>query len=266
MVKAAGFKKGVTVYVICGNAQTDIRRCLRSCSWADQIIVVFANSTDDSKSIVSHDFPSAVQLSTFDEYNRHFAKWRNLGLSKVKYQWLLYVDTDEIVTEPLRIEISKIINSKPNYLAYVIPRANHYLGHRVRYGGSYPDYVKRLYFSSKFRGYQGLLHEEPQYDGEFGYLTNDLLHFTHKDLSSMLQKSIVWSDSEANLLFQNNHPPVYWWRFPRMMLTKFWERFIKESIWKDGIIGLISVIFEVFNTYMIYARLYELQQNSKKLN
>jgi hypothetical protein len=48
------------------------------------------------------------------------------------------------------------------------------------------------------------------------------------------------------------------------MFTKFWERAIKESMWKDGIVGWISIIFEMFDTFIIYAKLWELQQ--KKFN
>ena len=80
----------------------------------------------------------------------------------------------------------------------------------------------------------------------------------------MLQKTIKWTDLEAKLLYQNQHPPVYWWRFPRMMFTKFWERAIKEKMYKDGTVGWISIIFEMFNTFIIYARLWELQQEPKK--
>jgi hypothetical protein len=67
---------------------------------------------------------------------------------------------------------------------------------------------------------------------------------------------------EAQKLAQANHPPVYWWRFPRMMATKIWERLIVGQFWRDGIVGFISVIFEAFDTFIIYARLYELQKKS----
>jgi hypothetical protein len=69
---------------------------------------------------------------------------------------------------------------------------------------------------------------------------------------------------EAQALFQNNHPPVVWWRFIRMMLTKIWQRLIVQRMWQDGVVGWISVIFETFDTFLIYARLWELQQKQNK--
>jgi hypothetical protein len=80
----------------------------------------------------------------------------------------------------------------------------------------------------------------------------------------MINKTIVWSDTEAQALFKSDHPPVVWWRFIRMMLTKLFERLIKQNMWKDGQVGWISAIFESYNTFLIYVRLWELQQKQNQ--
>lgn len=255
-------KKGVelSIIVISGNAEETIGKCLESLKFADENILVLANSADKSKEISIKTIPKIKTTETKDEYNKNFSKWRNMGYKMATGKWILYIDTDEVVTEELKKEILEIVNKSENKSYYVIPRANHYLGKRVRFGGSYPDYVKRLYLKEKFGGYTGVLHEEPVIKGEMGYLKNDLLHFTHRDLHSMLDKTNSWTDMEAQALLESNHPPVVWWRFPRMMLTKFWERAIKQQMWKDGTVGWISVIFEMFDTFVIYAKLWELQK------
>jgi glycosyltransferase involved in cell wall biosynthesis len=256
-------KISLSIVIISGNAEKSILECLKSCSFASEIIIVAANSSDQTKTISKKFNPKIKIIETTDEYNRNFTKWRNLGYNATKYPWILYVDTDEIVSSDLQNEITKILkNSSDKYSYYVVPRENYYLNHRVKYGGSYPDYVKRLYNTKFFKGYQGILHEEPIVTGTMGYLKYPLIHHTHNDLYSMLQKSLAWTDMEAKALFDNSHPPVVWWRFPRMMLTKFWHRLVLEHMWKDGTVGWISVIFEMFDTFMIYARLWELQQSS----
>lgn len=249
----------LSIIVLAGNESEVIRECLESASFADEIILVLANSNDNTKKIAKTLKLPLKIIETTDEYNKNFSKWRNLGFKAATGDWLLYLDADERITEALRDEITKTIIKPETFTYYVIPRANHYLGQRVRFGGSYPDYVKRLYLRSNFSGYQGYLHEEPIVTGELGYLKNDLLHFTHRNLASMLQKTIVWTDMEAQALFEAQHPPVVWWRFPRMMFTKIWQRLIKEQMWRDGIVGWISVIFEAFDTFIIYARLWEKQ-------
>jgi hypothetical protein len=80
----------------------------------------------------------------------------------------------------------------------------------------------------------------------------------------MVNKTLAWTDTEAKALFKADHPPVVWWRFIRMMFTKAWERLIKQQMWRDGQVGWVSVIFEVFNTFLIYARLWELQQKQNQ--
>lgn len=256
--------QSLSIVVIAGNEQDMIGDCLKSCRFADEIILVAANSTDDTKKIAKNTIPNIKIIETFDEYNKNFSKWRNLGYKAVKSPWILYIDADERITSDLQQEIiSKISSSHPqNY--YVIPRANFFLGKRVHYGNSYPDYVKRLYNMAFFKGYRGYLHEEPIITGNFGYLKNDLTHYTHRRLDTMLQKSLAWTDMEARALYENNHPPVVWWRILRMMSTKLWQRLVIEKMWKDGTVGWISAIFEAFDTFIIYTRLWELQQPKLK--
>ncbi len=257
-------KNNISIIILAGNEEQVIKDCLLSCRWADQIILVAANSTDQTKTIAQKTIKNINIVETNDEYNKNFSKWRNLGYQAATKPWHLYIDSDERIPFNLKQEILIITNQADAKPYYVIPRANHYLGHRVRHGGSYPDYVKRLYQASSYSGWTGQLHEQPvlKQPDNFGYLKNDLLHFTHRDLSSMLKKTIVWTDLEAEALYKSGHPPVVWWRFPRMMLTKLWERLIKQSMWRDGVVGWISVIFEMFNTFIIYARLWEKQHQN----
>lgn len=254
-------KQKLSVIIIAGNEASHIADCLKSCRWADQVILVAANSSDSTVDIALKIFPHLKVIKINDEYGRHFAKWRNLGLKLATSDWVFYLDADERITSKLKHEILFTINSPLSSNKYfVVPRANYYLGKRVRYGGSYPDYVKRLFPRLHLCGWQGNLHEEPIIDQSLSYLHSDLLHLTHRDLSSMLQKTLIWTQTEAKALFESGHPPIFWWRFFRMMVTTFFHRFIVQQSWRDGTVGYISVIFEMFDTFIIYARLYELQQ------
>ena len=263
-------KTNLSIIILAGNEETMIGDCLKSCRWADQIILVAANSTDNTVKIARKIVPTIKIIKTTDEYNKNFSKWRNLGLEATQSKWLLYIDADERVPRQLRDEINNIViagsqstQPSPTQSWYVIPRANYYLGRRVKHGGSYPDYVKRLFQTKKLKGWQGDLHEEPIIKGEPGYLKSDLLHYTHRHLASMLKKTNAWTDMEATALFKDGHPPVVWWRIIRMMLTTFFHRLIGQSMWKDGTVGWISVIFETFDTFIIYAKLWQLQQKKQ---
>jgi len=254
-------KTNISIIIIAGNEENIIEKALKSSIWADSIILVASNSTDNTvktakkytKDIIIHR----------DEYGKHFDVWRNLGLKAAKTDWIFYLDADEVISPALKKELIKTAGSDPSFSYFALPRQNHYLGQKVRHGGTYPDYVKRFFKRSNLKKWQGSVHEEPLVNGTMGKLKSDLLHYTHRDLSSMLKKTISWTQIEAQYLYQAKHPPVVWWRIFRMMATKAWERFIKQSAWKDGTAGIINSIFEVFNTFIIYARLWELQQKKK---
>lgn len=257
-------KRNISIIILAGNEAEMIVDCLKTCNWVEEIILVAANSSDQTVTLAKKTIPNIKIVKTIDEYNKNFSKWRNLGFKTATKPWLLYIDADERIPSQLKSKIIKAIESKSNYTHYAIPRANYFLGKRVRHGGTYPDYVKRLYKKENFQGYRGILHEEPVVSGELGYLTSDLLHYTHRDISSMVKKTLVWSDTEAQALFKSGHPPVVWWRFIRMILTKLYERLIKQQMWRDGQVGWISAIFESYNTFLIYARLWELQQKQNQ--
>lgn len=252
-------KTKLSLILIAGNEEEVIADCLRSCDFVDEVVLV-SNSTDKTIDIAKKIFPS---IKVFQNFSFNYSSSKNIGVNNSSGDWLLFVDADERVTPELKTAIQEIVkNESIPYTSYDFPRANFFLNRRVKHGGTYPDYVKRLIYRSSFNGFVGDLHEQPQVTGQSSKLTFDLLHYTHRDLSSMMAKSIKWTGLEAEMLKKSNHPPVVWWRFIRMMLTKVWERLIKQQMWRDGTVGWISVIFETFDTFMIYARLWELQQKN----
>ncbi len=252
----------LTVIIITKNEEKMISGAIKSAEFADQIIVADGGSTDETLNIAQKLGAKIVEIN---QKKLNFAQWRNQAMEYAEHDWVLYLDADERITKKLKNFLTKSLKLKAKkYSAYALPRKNYYLGKRVRHGGSWPDYVIRLFYKPDFIKWEGRLHEQPEFDGKLKKIKPSLKHFTHRDLTSMFEKSIRWTKSEAKLLYQANHPPVVWWRICRMMFTKFWQRIVKQSGWKDGTVGWINSIFEVFNTFMIYARLWEMQQNKKK--
>lgn len=252
----------LSVIIVAGQEDDMIIDCVKSADFADEIILIATPACTPKTIELAKSVYSKIIVHLYGDPTINFSAWHNAGCQIAASAWLLHLDCDERITPDLKAEILSKINSVDSHITnYDIPRANYFLGKRVCYGGTYPDYVKRLFQKSYFHSYHGLIHEQPQVDGQSGIIKSDLLHFTHRTLATMLAKSISWTDTEAKMLLASNHPPVVAWRFIRMMLTKFWQRLIIQQMWRNGTVGWISVIFEMFDTYMIYARLWELQQN-----
>lgn len=249
-------KISISIVVIARNEADMIRDCLRSIQWADEVIVIDTGSNDKTPEI-AQEIGAKVTKLVFQSYD--FAGWRNRGLGESSGKWIFYLDADERVTPLLKKEILEATKIN-KFSAYAFPRHNFYFGKEMHYGGAWPDYVIRLFRKQDLKKWQGNLHEQPIFQGQLGKFSQPILHFTHQDLTSMLEKTINWTKIESALLFEANHPPVVWWRIIRMMLTKFWERVIKQESWRDGLEGWLNSIFEVFNTFIIYVRLWEIQQ------
>lgn len=251
--------KSITGIVITKNEEKNISECLESISFCDEMIVIDNGSTDKTKEISEKKGAKVFELSTND-----FSKLRNYGLEKANGDWVLYVDADERVTEELVREIKSILIS-PKFDAYRIKRKNFYLGSSRKNEWPYVEKLERLFKKKSLKGWEGSLHESPIVKGRIGDLENYLLHFSHRDLTQMLSKTIEWSEVEADLRFKNNHPKMSWWRFPRVMLSAFISSYIIQGGWKIGTAGLVESIYQAFSIFITYSRLWELQ-NAKIKN
>jgi (heptosyl)LPS beta-1,4-glucosyltransferase len=245
----------LSIVVIAKNEERMIKDCLLSAQFADELIVVDSGSTDKTLEISKSLGAKVISIKGQD-----YSEFRNMGLKSARGEWIFYLDADERISPLLRQEILQIASSKPtNFFTYAVPRKNMYLGKSMSHGGWGNDYVIRFFFREYLHHWKNPLHEEPVYEGKLDFLKHELIHFSHRDLSSMLDKTLGFTAYEADLRFNAGHPPVVWWRLFRVMLTEFWHRFIRLSAWRDGPEGIIDGLFQVYNMFVIYARLWEMQ-------
>lgn len=242
--------------IIAKNEEKMIEDCIRSLKFCDEVLVVLdKDSTDRTKEITLKLGARVAEGELGD-----FARRRNIGMQKAEGEWVLYVDADERVSEDLAFEIKERIRES-TFSAYKILRKNYYFGDHP---WPYIEKLERLFLKEKFIKWRGELHESPEFEGEVGILKGYLYHYTHRDLSSMVEKTNKWSETEALLRFNTEHPKMSWWRFPRVMLTEFFRSYIKQSGWKAGTAGLIESIYQAFSIFITYAKLWELQNLRKK--
>ncbi len=240
----------ISCVIICRNEEKNIKDCIKSVSFADEIIVIDNKSTDDTVKLAAELGARIFVIEALD-----FSYLRNIGKEKAKNEWIFYIDADERVTEELGSEIKNTSIKQSGFAALTIIRQNYYLGH------IWPkkERIVRLIKKDKLIGWQGSLHETPQVSGKIGNFDGILLHFTHNTLHSMVEKTNEWSEIESQLRYKNNHPKMSWWRFPRVMFTSFWNSYVRDSGWKAGTVGLIESIYQSFSHFITYAKLWEKQ-------
>ncbi len=260
----------LSVIVPVRNAEDLIGDCLKSISWADEIIVA-----DDSSEDKTVEIAKKYKKVRIINVSGSFSDRRNQAVKKAKGKWFLIVDADERVSPSLRNEIDQLVNKSINqYYAYAIPRRNFILGREMKYGGWWPDYAKRLFRKNKFKKWVGELHEEPVFssrgrsvsggEGELGHIKNPLIHLKHDNLEEMVEKTNEWSEIEARLMHQANHPSMNIFRFAAAMLREFWLRMVKHRAFLDGTEGIIYALYQVWSKFISYAKLWEMQLEKSK--
>lgn len=249
MVKISGL-------VIAKNEEKLIGGCLKSLAFCDEVIVLDGNSVDRTAAIARE---AGARVIVRDESD--FSKRRNRLLKEARNDWILYLDADERAPLALRRELEvEIRKARPAMAAYRIPRKNFYFG-----GHEWPkiEKIERLFKKEKLKKWIGKLHESPEVEGETGELKNFFVHYTHRDLASMLLKTAAWSKIEAENRFEAGHPRMKGWRFCRVMLTAFYDSFIKQGGWRVGTAGLVESFYQAFSMFVTYGRLWELQEKVK---
>ena len=185
-----------------------------------------------------------------------FAEVREFGLKQTHADWIIYIDADERISSDLAKEISETIKNNNLFAALKFPRINYYLGSRWPTN----EIVTRLFQKKGLKGWSGQLHESPRVEGSIGILKGAIIHHTHTSISEMVENTLVWSQIEAKLRFAAGHPPVSWWRIPRVMLPVFFDYYLKQGGWRVGTVGLIESIYQAFSIFITYARLWEMQK------
>jgi len=247
-------KVDISAIILAKNEAQHLPACLKSLAWVDERIVVDNGSTDDSPNIaVAH---GATVIPARDN---DFARLRNAGKEAASSEWLLYVDADEQATPELQDELIKVVRQydpEQSPVWYFIRRKNYYLGKPW----PYIDKLERFFRKEALLGWQGQLHETAIVRGTGATLHGPLIHITHRTLEEMVTKTNEWSEVEAKLRLRAKHPAVVWWRLLRVMVTGFYDSFIRQGGWKAGTAGFIESMYQGFSMFITYAKLWEMQQ------
>ena len=166
---------GLSVAIIACNEAHRIARCLKSVSFADQIVVLDSGSTDDTVAIarglgadveVTPDWPG-------------FGPQKNRALARCRYRWVLSIDADEQVSDALAAEILRVLREAPaeaTVAGYWLRRSSRYCGQVIRHGLWGNDRVLRLFERQRGRFTDARVHESLVCDGETRVLEGILVH------------------------------------------------------------------------------------------
>ncbi|MFP4580032.1 MAG: glycosyltransferase family 2 protein [Candidatus Sumerlaeia bacterium] len=256
MPKANAPRPKITALVPCFNEEENIRACLESVKWADEILVVDSFSTDRTREIAAEFTDRILQ----HEYINSAAQ-KNWTIPQASHEWVLIVDSDERVTPELRDEILGLLKKGPELNGYYIGRLNHFMGHPIRHVWK-SDKCLRLFRRDKGRYQERNVHADIVLEGPAGMLENKLLHYTATDFDRYMRKHDRYTSWAAGDRAKKTKA-VHWYHLTLRPCWRFFKQYVLKRGFLDGKAGLVVCGLSAFSAFMKYAKLWEMQQQNK---
>ena len=251
-------RRKLSATIITFNEEHNIRRCLESIKWVDEIIVVDSFSTDRTVEICKEYTDRVIQR----EWPGH-VRQKQFALEQATGDWVLSLDADECLSEQSIRELQEtVLDDNPAVDGFIFPRKSFYLGRWINHGGWYPDSKLRLV--RRGRAHWGGVdpHDKLITDGNTVQLKHDMLHYVYRDIAHQLKTVDSFSAISAeqwhrqgkrfNLLLLLVRPPI---------------RFLEMYVWKlgllDGMPGFVIAVVSSYYVFLKYARLWALQRSEK---
>lgn len=248
----------LSVIIITKNEAANIRACIESVAWADEIVVVDSGSSDGTADICRelgakvyvHDWPG-------------FGAQKNRALDHATNDWVFSIDADERVTPALKSQLIEATESgRAN--GYYVPRRSQFCGTFIRHSGWYPDYVLRLFRKTSGRFSDDLVHERVLLEGDTGRLTSPILHYSYLTKLDVQRKTEQYAAAGALQMYKRGKkatsadaPLRAGWAFIRTFCLRLG--------FLDGIAGFNIALMNARTTYLKYRQLKALHSDQPAL-
>ncbi|MBS4033568.1 MAG: glycosyltransferase family 2 protein [Ignavibacterium sp.] len=243
-------KNKISVTIITGNEEGNIRECLESAKWADEIIVVDSESTDKTVEIAKS-FTEKVFIRKWEGY----ASQKSFAMNQASNEWVLSLDADERATQELAEEI--LSSDIDNFDGYKIRRNNYFIGKQITGCGWGNDYQLRLFKKSKTKLTDRLVHEGFIVDGNISELKAAMKHFSYRNLKDGFSKINEYSTLEANEKAKRKR--ITGLRLVFFPIWAFIQHYFIRKGFKDGKHGLIVSLMHAITKLQVYMKIWEIK-------
>ncbi|MEY2502801.1 MAG: hypothetical protein QOI07_3135 [Verrucomicrobiota bacterium] len=200
-------KAPLSVLIPVKNEAANLRECLATVAFADEIVVVDSQSTDGTQGVAAAAGAEVVQF----HWNGEFPRKKNWALANVRwrYEWVLIVDADERITPKLEREIRTAIERAGAH-GFYLNRRFWFLGGWINHCGYFPSWNLRL-FRHRLGRYERAesggggssgdneVHEHVVLDGPADYLAPPMEHYAYPDIATFVEKHNRYSTWEARV-------------------------------------------------------------------
>ncbi|MHB8122733.1 MAG: glycosyltransferase family 2 protein [Desulfuromonadaceae bacterium] len=248
----------ISVTVRTYNEEQNLRECLESVRWADEIIVVDSCSSDRSADI-AREFTDKVIVRP---WAGHIAT-SQFVTDQAQNLWVFSIDADERVTPELRDEILALDLDTTIHDAFEVPRLHWFMQRWIRHSAWYPDRKPRLFRTDRCHWGGYAPHDSVQVSGSLGRLKGNLLHFIYRDLAHFAATKNSYSSLTA-IDHNRNGRRASLFDFTIRPFGNFFHRYLLRLGFLDGLAGYVICVMEAHCVFMKYLKLYELQHSLQR--
>lgn len=250
----------VSVLILARNEHQNIEDCIKSClSFAQEVIVIDDNSTDDTKELAEAQGAKVITHAM----NGDWGAQQTFAIQQAACPWIFFIDADERCTPELAAAIEKyvVLDDK---VAYCHGRRNLFHFNKADHGVLRPDNVIRL--MPKEGSYvEGRVHPAIVTPYPVKVIPEFIYHYTYDNWQQYFGKFNNYTDLAARkMLEKGKHASV----FKDIVLRPIWA-FIKVYFlnggFLDGRLGWVLSCNHFMYTMMKYERLYDLEKSNGKL-
>jgi len=242
--------------ILTKNSKGIIGALIDNLSFCDEVVVV-DDFSEDGTDIVARQHDAKVLKR---QLNGNFAKQRNYALDNCSGEWILFVDSDENVSEDLKKEILTAVKSN-TISGYQIKRSNQFLGKTLKYGEA--GTVKLIRLARKNSGkWERNVHEYWNVKGKIGKLKECLNHNPYQSLGEFIEKINTYSSMHAKANFKEGKKSsiLKIAFYPGM---KFLSNYIFKKGFLDGIHGFVFALLMSIHSFLAWSKLWIMQTKIK---
>lgn len=251
----------ISAVILAKNEEKNIRHCLESIRWCDEIIVVDMES-DDRTADIAKEFTDKVfshpHILAFD-------RAKGIGVQKSSGDWVLLVDADEMVPVSLSLSLRKISKCL-NTDIVEIPFRHYIMGACVENSGWGYTPLPRFFRKGKIE-FRETIHDYMHPDPKSLVLRlesvdeNCIVHFNYVDSTHFVEKLNRYTGTEAQHLYDDKVKFSYRTLFAESLREFVW-RYFSQKGYKEGPRGFSLCLMMAFYRALTYIKLWEIYEYS----
>jgi len=251
-------KYKISVVILTFNNQIQIKDCLESAKWADEVVIIDSFSFDKTVEI-ARQYTDKIWQRPWQGFA---AQW-NFAIDRASNEWIFILASDEVIPPELKKEIDCVLADIKSANGYFVPRKTFFLGKWIRHCGWYPDYNLRLFKNGCGKYDESeLVHETLSLEGASGYLKNPILHYSFSNVDEYVQRLNKYTTLAAQQMIKDSIK-IDSKKIKTKAVSKafkaFWKMYVRQGGFKDGGHGLLLCFFSSIYKFMVYAK-YEEQK------